>query len=285
MSILSWNCRGLGSDWTVQELLGLVSSQQPSFVFLMETKATTSQVERIRVRMGFEGRLCVERNGRGGGLAVLWRDATMATLINYSTNHIDVCVKLPGIPEWRLTCFYGNSDQNRRQESWDLLRELRDQSSLPWVTIGDFNDITCQSEKRGPHPQPTALIEGFNDSLMDCQLFDLGMEGSRFTWEKGRGTEAWVEERLDRAVATPSWLDIYETAVVRNLLTLESDHTAILLDVDTGAVRRAKKRFRFESAWLQEEGCHRVVDQVWNLTHGMDFQSRSWSVGAIWDDG
>ncbi|XP_019178261.1 PREDICTED: uncharacterized protein LOC109173479 [Ipomoea nil] len=224
--------------------------------------------------MGFEGLLCVEQSGMGGGLALFWRDAAMATLLSYSTNHIDVSVSLPDTPEWRLTCFYGESDQNRRQESWDLLRELRDRSTLPWVTIGDFNDITCQSEKRGPHAQPTNLIEGFNDALMDCQLFDLGMEGSRFTWERGRGTDAWVEERLDRAVATHGWLEIYDSAVVRNLLTMEFDHNAILLDMESRTFRRAKKRFRFESAWLQDEGCHKAVDQVWRSTLGMNFQDR-----------
>lgn len=55
MSTISWNCRGLGSSRTVQELLDLVSSKKPCFVFLMEVKVGRSQVEKIRVRMGFEG--------------------------------------------------------------------------------------------------------------------------------------------------------------------------------------------------------------------------------------
>jgi len=49
------------------------------FVFLIETKARAETVEFLRVRLGFEGLLCVERSGMGGGLTLFWcdRDAVM----------------------------------------------------------------------------------------------------------------------------------------------------------------------------------------------------------------
>ncbi|XP_031104441.1 uncharacterized protein LOC116007924 [Ipomoea triloba] len=160
------------------------------------------QVEFVRVRTGFEGSFSVDRVGMSGGLALLWRDKDTATVLGFSQNHIDVIVSLPGKPQWRLTCFYGYPERARRQHSWSLLRQLKDNSDLPWVILGDFNDLACHSEKRGPHPHPNSLILSFTDALHDCNLLDLGMQGNRFTWERGRGTDNWVEERLDRAVAT-----------------------------------------------------------------------------------
>lgn len=42
---------------------------------------------------------------------------------------------------WRLTDFYEFPASLNRHLSWDLMiRQLRDQSGLPWVTIGDFNE-------------------------------------------------------------------------------------------------------------------------------------------------
>ncbi|XP_040987704.1 uncharacterized protein LOC121235426 [Juglans microcarpa x Juglans regia] len=38
MKTLSWNCRGLGNRWTVQDLCHLVEDKLPNVVFLMETK-------------------------------------------------------------------------------------------------------------------------------------------------------------------------------------------------------------------------------------------------------
>ncbi|XP_019178363.1 PREDICTED: uncharacterized protein LOC109173576 [Ipomoea nil] len=59
----------------------------------------------------------------------------------------------------------------------------------------------ASTEKRGIHNHPSHLMTSFNNVLDDCHLFDLGMKGRPFTWEKSKGTINWVEERLDRAVA------------------------------------------------------------------------------------
>ncbi|XP_019173567.1 PREDICTED: uncharacterized protein LOC109169145 [Ipomoea nil] len=274
MSLISWNCRGLGGTRTVRELLGIVSKQRPLFVFLMETKAYGSRVEEMRVQLGFEGAFCVDRVSFGGGLALFWRDSNVASLLSYSIDHIDMEVTIPGKPTWRLTCFYSEPDRTQRQVTWNLLRHLKDQSTLPWLVVGDFNDIACLSEKRGVHSHPAALIEGFNDALRDCQLHDLGMLGGNFTWVKGRGTDAWVEEWLDRAVATTDWMDIYDHAQVHNIYIRSSDHCAIAIDVETCPVRAAIRTFKFESAWLLEDGCARVVDEAWRMSTGQNFQER-----------
>ncbi|XP_019191707.1 PREDICTED: uncharacterized protein LOC109186235 [Ipomoea nil] len=100
------------------------------------------------------------------------------------------------------------------------------------------------------------------------------MVDGNFTWVKGRGTESWVEERLDRAIATVEWMEIYEEAVVRNLFTINSDHNAILVDTDSRPVRAAMRSFRFESAWLLEEGFAKVVGEAWHQSTGMNFQQR-----------
>lgn len=44
--------------------------------------------------------------------------------------------------------FYGFSESSRRRESWDLFRTLSVASSLPWVCIGNFNDLLATHEKR-----------------------------------------------------------------------------------------------------------------------------------------
>ncbi|XP_031101846.1 uncharacterized protein LOC116005747 [Ipomoea triloba] len=123
--------------------------------------------------MGFEGLLCVDRVAMGGGLALLWRDSDAATLMSYSNNYIDITVTLPGETPWRLTCFYGYPERSRRQHTWDLLRELKSRSNLPWIVIGDFNDIASHAKKRGSVNHLDNLIRGFNEVLQDCELFDL----------------------------------------------------------------------------------------------------------------
>ncbi|XP_019194796.1 PREDICTED: uncharacterized protein LOC109188622 [Ipomoea nil] len=272
MSILSWNCRGLGGTRTVRELLGIVSKERPFFVFLMETKANVDKVEQVRVKMGFEGAVNVDRVGLGGGLALLWRDAKSASLLSFSNNHIDMEVTLPGRPKWRLTDFYSNPERSKRHITWDLLRKLKHRSSLPWVVVGYFNDIAFLSEKRGDHSHPDAIIECFNDALSDYQLNDLGMLGDRFTWEKSHGTEAWVEERLDRAVASINWVGLHEEAAVRKIFTVASDHSAIFHNLETRLIRAARSSFKFESAWLLNARCAKEVEAACSQTIEMGFR-------------
>ncbi|XP_031131672.1 uncharacterized protein LOC116033057 [Ipomoea triloba] len=164
-----------------------------------------------------------------------------------------------------------------------FLRQLKNRSNLPWVMIWDFNDIASPYEKKGAIPHPDGLIRGFNDMLSDCELSDLGMVGYQFTWERGRGTDRWVEERLDRAVGTLDWCVAFNEATVHNIHTLSSDHSAICLDPEARLVNRVRRHFKFEAAWLLDEDCRKVVEQSWGFSSGLAFERKISNCGKdLW---
>ncbi|XP_031104893.1 uncharacterized protein LOC116009862 [Ipomoea triloba] len=141
--------------------------------------------------------------------------------------------------------------------SWDLLRTLANNSTLPWVVLGDFNDLLFQHEKRGGNPHPDNLLRGFGEAVDDCVLVQLPMQGYQFTWERGRGSEEWMEEGLDKVLARADWCSSLPEASVSNILTRTSDHSALFLGVK-GCERfggSSGKRFKFEMAWVHDEGC------------------------------
>ncbi|XWS27545.1 hypothetical protein CRYUN_Cryun26dG0125100 [Craigia yunnanensis] len=50
---------------------------------------------------------------------------------------------------WHFTGFYGEPNARKRNESWDLLRRLAEQSDKGWLCVGDFNELLWDHEKIG----------------------------------------------------------------------------------------------------------------------------------------
>lgn len=74
MNTLSWNCRGVGLPWTVQELVALVRAKSPRLVFLSETRTSGTRVANLRWRLGLKNCIAVDSSGTGGGLALFWSE-------------------------------------------------------------------------------------------------------------------------------------------------------------------------------------------------------------------
>lgn len=75
------------------------------------------------------------------------------------------------------------------RDSWQLLKHLSTINNLPWLLMGNFNDLHSQDEKKGRHMYPHWLCKGFNEVIESNGLQDLEFDGSQFTWEKSRGTQ------------------------------------------------------------------------------------------------
>lgn len=154
---------------------------------LLETLVCRNKIEVLKIESKFDCCFSIDRLGRGGGLAVFWRSSSLVTLMGFSQNHVGMVIVGPDMFEWRLTGFYGFLGRRRRRESWNLIRALSRRSNLPWVCMGDFNDMLSVEDKWGNTDHPDALIQGFRDAIEDCQLTDIPLEGYPNTWERGRG--------------------------------------------------------------------------------------------------
>lgn len=107
MNTLSWNCQGMGSPWKIQFLQDIVRKEKPTCIFLCETRSKKKKMEGVRLKLGFEGMVVVESQGKSGDLAILWKEAMQAKLVNLSQNHIDLEVSMDNVNPYRITGFYG----------------------------------------------------------------------------------------------------------------------------------------------------------------------------------
>ena len=115
----------------------------------METKKSRAYLETVRCDLHFDNLFVVLRRNLGGGLALLWMNYLNLHIHTFSPFHIDAVIN-PGIRDaWRFTGFYEAPEIASSEDSWSLLRYLSSQLNLPWVCIGDFNEIICVEEKIG----------------------------------------------------------------------------------------------------------------------------------------
>ncbi|XVE53746.1 hypothetical protein DITRI_Ditri03aG0027500 [Diplodiscus trichospermus] len=224
-------------------------------------------MEFLRARWKFKNCLADDAVGRSGSLALLWSDDVSLAIQSFSKNHIDAGVlNDDGLVSWRITGFYGDPITGQRYRSWDLLRTLVGQSSLPWLCMGDFNEIVSSSEKLGGAILPESQMSDFRDVLMDCGSFELPVIGCNFTWARGEGDDA-VFERLDRCIVTDSWLSLFPQASEVHLVHSYSDHCPLLVRLLEASGDRINgiKPIRFEDIWLKYDGCREVICSGWNL--------------------
>jgi exonuclease III len=264
MSLVAWNCRGVGSPSTIPDLKYLVRHFNPDLLFLSETLAHRNKIEELHFLLGYDTCFHVDRTRRAGGLALFWKNSLHCQLVNFSNNHITVEIVNTTLGTWRLTSYYGYPSGGRRTTAWNFLRQLAMEFSGPWCIFGDFNDILDAGEKRGRTMRPPWLINGFRRAVIDSGLSDVPVEGYPYTWFKSLGTPRAVEERLDRALANNLWFNMFPNAIVETLVAPVSDHYPILVNV--APITRSyvhKRHFRYENAWQLEPGFKELVTNSW----------------------
>ena len=187
--------------------------------------------------------------------------------LTFSPWHIDVIVnEEDGKKRWRFTGFYGNPETSKRDESWALIKNLSSKCELPWVIIGDFNELLHANEKEGGNVRPEGQMKVFRDAIDSCELREMGYSGSDFTWSRRLGARGWICERLDRAFVLTNWAAMFPTSKLFHVANSVSDHCILILKSANPARKRRKKSklFRFESMWLRDEGCSGVVNDAWD---------------------
>ncbi|KAH9764852.1 hypothetical protein KPL70_001671 [Citrus sinensis] len=216
--------------------------------------------------------LAVNRNGKGGGLAMLWYNEANVHVTSYSNHHIDARVQREDGSWMRCTGIYGHPEMSQKHHTWILLKRLADLFDIPWLCFGDFNEILHPNEKLGGNDRNVNMISEFREALCECNLIDLGCKGYPFTWSNGRFGQHFVEERLDRFLCNKKWREKYVDCAVVNLETWTSDHCPIIMEVQAKGsalsyARKRTSRIHYEDAWSSYEGCKDIVDKEWRR-HG-----------------
>ncbi|KAL9681842.1 hypothetical protein QQ045_013631 [Rhodiola kirilowii] len=146
--------------------------------------------------------------------------------------------------------------------------------NLPWVVMGDFNEVVSLKEVWGRGGRPNWQMANFRQALEECHLADLGYVGSPFTYSNRRKGNDEMRGRLDRAVGNSEWMQAHPKGQVHHLNIHVSDHCIIMLVIDSDGEWKRRRPFRFAAMWMDNPEFSDVMIYIWEAGRGC---SGSWS--------
>jgi exonuclease III len=131
---------------------------------------------------------------------------------------------------WILGVIYGDTHKTINCYIWERIELYGLMSGKPVCVIGDFNVISKLDDKWGDSRVMSRYMREFTSMISRGGFIDLGYNGPMYTWtNRSRSLSHLILERPDRSYATVPWMVQFPNAKVYHLPRFNSDHTPILL--------------------------------------------------------
>ena len=261
MKILSWNCRGMGSNYTISYLRDIWHKHKPAFLFLSETKQQFDFVQNFQFHFGYKHLHTVDPIGKSGGLALYYDHDSPVSIIYSSNRIIDIETTYKGKTIF-ISFVYGDPVQGLRDHVWERLTRIGINRVDPWFIIGDLNEIRGNHEKEGGVLRHTSTFVDFNNMIDNCGFLEFPAVGNTMSWSGTRNKQT-VKCRLDRALGNVEWHTLFPSAFVEYLGMVGSDHRPIVTNLDEKQVR-TRRQFRFDKRWIGMDGLMDSILRGWS---------------------
>jgi len=153
MRIVSWNCRGLGTQPKIEAVKDLMKIEPSDILLLQETKIEGQSLMDISKSNWKKNEgIAVSSRGTSGGVATLWSEDQFHLLNSHETQHW-IFTELKHL-ESKLTIalfnLYVPVIYAEKRECWNTLSDFLDLHSLNNIILGgDLNLVMKLKEKRG----------------------------------------------------------------------------------------------------------------------------------------
>jgi hypothetical protein len=204
----------------------------------------------------------VALTGSSGGLVLAWLAAIDLECFISNKNNITACFYSdPSVSLWILSCIYSPPSIKDKFKFWDSLTFVGEDFVSPWLCIGDFNFVLDQSEKLGGRPIASSSSYPFRNFIDQIGLIDLEFAGNPYNWCYNKQGLATIKERLDRSLASLSWIHLHPEFSILHLLACFSNHNPITLDT-AFPYPYLHTPFRIKDFWTKDPSSGLVINSA-----------------------
>ena len=275
MKMLAWNVMGLNHPRKQNGVKKELVKSGARVIGLFETKFKNDMCAvEVWMRLHFPGwryssNFHLDHRGR---VLVMWDPCHVdLEVIGASSQHIGCIVTDRTSGERYGTCFvYGLFTISHRSRIWEWVEQLMSSHSLPWIVLGDFNNVMRAEERINGRPVD---MRECRDMLAACQR--LGLEDAHttnsdiFTWSDGK-----IWSRIDRVLINDGWhgseVGCHVHYVDKWFL---SDHKLALVSVSRNEVEKGRA-FKFHNMWAEHEEFMDIVSANWRTPLRGTYQFR-----------
>lgn len=276
MKIIAWNIKGLGQPRKQKGLGKLIRLNDAKVCGILETKIHDETFNLDRFMDSYlygwnnTSNFHIDRRGR---IFVVW-DPNFVDMevISVGVQHIACLMTNKETSDRCGVCFiYGLHSVVHRRGIWEALTGILGSHDLPWVILGDFNNVKNYDER----------INGKNVTYYECRdmmeaCTTLGLTDSpytsndRFTWMDKKK----IFSKIDRVLLNSNWMNerIFCHTHYPEMWHL-SDHKPAIVSLYKGDNRR-KKSFKFQNMWCVHENFNNIVKEGWTDAPRGSYQFR-----------
>jgi len=203
--------------------------------------------------------------GQSGGIWLLWRSGLGDITIIEASDQFVVAKLQSDTETLNIIVVYAAPSVSRRSGLWEKLSEVLESLEGPIVIGGDFNTIVRLDERSGGNGSLSLDSVQFGDWINSNCLVDMGFNGNKFTWKRGKVEANFVAKRLDRVLCCAHARLKWQDARVTHLPFLASDHAPLYVQLSPVVDRDPSRRpFRFEAMWLSHPSFREMLLASWN---------------------
>ena len=202
-------------------------------MIITETRVGGDRAAKIIEGLPYDGFFVTETIGYAGGLWLLWKKEEVEVIMLAATKQeIHATIKVCNSDlTWLISSIYSSPRLAERKILWENLSQVALLHTLPWLLLGDFNEILCGNDKMGGRQINLNRALEFKSCLDDCNFLDLGFSGPKYTWTNGRQVFDLILERIDRCFVNPAWRILFPEASVTHFPRVFYDHCHVLFEL------------------------------------------------------
>lgn len=227
----------------------LVNKNKVDMVGLLEPRISGCTADKACKGFGFANWIRVEAAvGFSGGIWILWKNNINVDVVATNPQFVTTRVSKDNMNVGLVSFVYDSPSHNLRKKLWEVLSKDKLDLNCEWLTIGDYNAVTCMEDVSNPDKFQSHRCAGMRQWIFQEGLIDLGFFGTRYTWTRGKDTGTFTGARLDRALCNINWLTRYLETTVTHLTRICSDHSPILIQMEHPNDKDKIYSFQFQAA-------------------------------------